>query len=295
MRFRSGASLDSSQVSDRRGMKAGAPLALGGTGVVGLLIFIAIQVLGGGGGGAGGSFGDGSPFSLGQSGATGQENDLSSSCRTGADAEQRQDCRLVAVVNSVQEYWGGSLQGYQEIDTVLFTDQVSTGCGAATSSVGPFYCPADTTVYLDLSFYDDLQQQFGAQGGPFAEAYVVAHEYGHHVQHLVGTDQKVGGDREGADSGSVRLELQADCYAGVWAAHAEQTQLIEQLTEADIAEGLDAASKIGDDYIQSHFGRSGVNPDSWTHGSSAQRQAWFTTGYRTGDPNACDTFSAATL
>lgn len=291
MRFRSGASLDSSQVSDRRGMKGPAAIGGAGLGIVGLLVLIAIQLLGGGDGGTN-ALGSGSPFDLG--GAQGQEADLSSECRTGSDADQRQDCRIVAVVNSVQEYWGGELQGYRDIDTVLFTDRVTTACGAASSSVGPFYCPGDTTVYLDLSFYDDLQSRFGAEGGPFAEAYVIAHEYGHHVQHLVGADRQAQGDREGPTSGSVRLELQADCYAGVWAAHAEQTQLIEEISDQDIALGLNAASVIGDDYIQSHFG-NGVNPDAWTHGSSAQRQRWFTTGYRTGDPNACDTFSATQL
>ncbi len=292
MRFRRGASIDTSQVSDRRGLGGGAPIALGGTGLVGLLIFLAVQLLGGGGGGDG--TGIGSPFSLGAGPGQATEQDLSAECRTGADAEQRQDCRIVAVVNSVQEYWGGTVSGYREADTVLFERQVSTGCGAATSAVGPFYCPADATVYLDLSFYAELSQRFGARGGPFAEAYVVAHEYGHHVQHLLGTDQQVGGDRAGAESGSVRLELQADCYAGVWSAHAERTSLIEDLTDDDIAVGLDAASVIGDDYIQSHFG-GGVDPESWTHGSSEQRQRWFSVGHDTGDPRRCDTFSAAQL
>ena len=289
MRFRTGARLDGSQVSDRRALRA-APVALGGTGLVGLLIFLAVAFLGGGGGD--GSFAaPGAPFSLGQEGSG---RDLSSECRTGADAEQRQDCRIVAVVNSVQEYWEGAVQGYQDADTVLFSGSVSTACGGATSAVGPFYCPADSTVYIDLSFYDELETRFGARGGPFAEAYVVAHEYGHHVQNLVGANDRVGGDRQGPQSAAVRLELQADCFAGVWAAHAEQTRLIEDLTDDDIAIGLDAASVIGDDYIQETFG-NGVNPESWTHGSSAQRQRWFTVGYDTGDPNRCDTFSATTL
>jgi predicted metalloprotease len=283
MRFRSGASLDPSQISDRRGMGAGG-LALGGTGIVGLLVVLALQLLGGG---STTMDGTGAPFELGQ-GASG--GGLASECRTGADAEQRQDCRIVAVVNSVQEYWGATLSGYEEAQTVLFTGQVSTACGAATSAVGPFYCPADATVYLDLSFYGDLQRRFGARGGPFAEAYVVAHEYGHHVQHLLGADRRVGNDREGPQSGSVRLELQADCYAGVWASHAERTELIEDLTDDDIAIGLDAASVIGDDRIQAQSGR-GVNPEVWTHGSSEQRQRWFTQGYRGGDPRDCDTFA----
>src|SRR6478609_9133078 len=205
MRFRTGASLDPSQISDRRGMRAGPMAAggLGGLGVIGLLIVLGIQLLGGSSGG-GGFLTDQAPYGN----QSGQVSGATSECRTGADAESRQDCRIVAVVNSVQEYWTSEVQGYQRAKTVLFTSQVSTACGGATSAVGPFYCPGDSTVYLDLGFYDELQNRFGAEGGPFAEAYVVAHEYGHHVQHLLGTDARVGGDREGEKSGSVRLELQ---------------------------------------------------------------------------------------
>ena len=288
MRFRSDASLDPSQVSDRRGARAG-PVAVGGLGIVGVLVVLAFQLLGGSGGGGGFITGD-APFGS----QTASVQGATSECRTAADAESRQDCRVVAVVNSVQEYWSGTVQGYRNASTVLFSDQVSTACGAASAAVGPFYCPADATVYLDLSFYGDLQSRFGAHGGPFAEAYVVAHEYGHHVQHLTGTDQRVGDDRAGPQSGSVRLELQADCYAGVWAAHAERTALIEELTADDIAEGLDAASVIGDDRIQQSSG-AGVHPESWTHGSSEQRQRWFSEGYDGGDPARCDTFGASSL
>ena len=249
----------------------------GGGGLLGVIVLVVLLLgqLGGGGG-------DGSGIGL--QGAGG--GDPVANCDTGADANQREDCAIVAVVNSVQEYWGGSVRGYRTAETVLFDGQVATGCGTASSAVGPFYCPADEHVYLDLSFYDELTNQLGARGGQFAEAYVLAHEYGHHVQHLLGTDERVGNDREGPKSGSVRLELQADCYAGVWAAHALETRLIAELTNDDIQRGLDAAAAVGDDAIQKKMGGS-VDESKFTHGSSTQRDQAFNQGFTTGDPKAC--------
>ena len=295
MRFRPGARLDAGQVQDARGARGGRGVAIGGgAGTIIVVLVLALLGVDVPGGGSGSSA---DPFSLGSggpgSGAT-PAADLSAACRTGADANQREDCRIVGVVNSVQSYWSDAVSGYREAPTRFFSGQTQTGCGAATSAVGPFYCPADQTVYIDLSFYDELRTRFGAHGGAFAEAYVIAHEYGHHVQHLTGTDARVGDDREGERSGSVRLELQADCYAGVWAAHAVETRFIEDLTQADIADGLDATAAIGDDRIQKRTtGR--VDPESWTHGSSASRQRWFQTGYRSGDASRCDTFAAGAL
>jgi uncharacterized protein len=289
MRFRPRARLDPGQVQDQRGMRGGRGIAVGG-GAGTILIVVVLALLGVNVPGGGSD-----PYSLGTGGSSSDSaGDLSAACRTGSDANQRDDCRIVAVVNSVQAYWSDHMEGYREAPTRFFSGQTNTGCGAATSAVGPFYCPTDQTIFIDLDFYDELRSRFGARGGAFAEAYVIAHEYGHHVQHLLGTDDRVGGDREGETSASVRLELQADCYAGVWAANAVETEFVEELTAADIADGLDAAAAIGDDRIQERStGR--VDRESWTHGSSASRQRWFDTGYRTGDPNRCDTFSATQL
>ena len=267
-------------------MGGGRGLAVGGGAgtiiVVLVLALLGVNVTGGGSGS--------SPVSLGKpdSSSSGAPSDLSTACKTGSDANQREDCRIVGVVNSVQKYWSDQVQGYREAPTRFFTGQTDTGCGAATADVGPFYCPNDQTVYIDLGFYDELRSRFGARGGPFAEAYVIAHEYGHHVQHLLRTDEKVGNDREGETSGSVRLELQADCYAGVWAStvYAEG-----DLQPGDLQEAFTASEAVGDDRLQRQA-TGHVNPDTFTHGTSEQRRSWFTTGYRSKDPAACDTFSA---
>jgi predicted metalloprotease len=262
------------------GLGGGAPIAVGG-GTVGLIIFIAMLLLGG------------NPLDTGTGLNTNTPAGDVSQCQTGADAESRQDCRVLLFVNSIQEYWTDAFQQsgsrYQEAQTQFFTSATVTGCGQASSASGPFYCPPDRKVYIDLGFFQELQSRFDANGGPFAEAYVVAHEYGHHVQNLTGVIGRSQGG-SGAESGAVRVELQADCYAGVWANNAVQTGYIEAWTQQDIADGLSAAAAVGDDRIQSSSGRS-VNPDKFTHGTSEQRQKWFTTGYQTGNPDACDTFS----
>ncbi|MGZ6791787.1 MAG: KPN_02809 family neutral zinc metallopeptidase [Mycobacteriales bacterium] len=282
MEFEDDARLDASQVSDRRGLGGrGVALGGGGLGIVGLLLALVLGV-------NPADLGGGSSQTSGSGAQT--ASDLSSRCRTGADANRDEDCRVVGVANSVQAYWRTVVRGYSPAETVLFTGSVDTGCGSATSAVGPFYCPADKQVYLDLGFFDDLRTRFGAHGGTFAQAYVIAHEYGHHVQDLLGVS--AGSDRTGPQSGSVRLELQADCYAGTWAKHAVDTGFVEPLAQSDIDDGLDAAAAVGDDRIQEEF-QGRVNPEGWTHGSSAQRQKWFGTGYRYGDPRRCDTFSGA--
>jgi predicted metalloprotease len=279
MRFNPRATLDASQVSDRRGMGRGAAIGGGGLGIVGLLIALLLGV---------------NPSDIGSltddgSSAT-NASDLQERCRTGADADRDDDCRVVGVANSVQAFWAKTMRGYREAETVLFSDVVGTGCGTASSQVGPFYCPSDERVYLDLTFWRELRERFGARGGPFAQAYVIAHEYGHHVQDLRGVT--AGSSRTGAESGSVRLELQADCYAGLWAAHAVETGFVEELTQTDIEDGLSAAAAVGDDRIQEKT-QGRVDPERWTHGSAAQRQKWFLNGYRTGRVAACDTFSAS--
>ena len=291
--FRDDAKLDTSQVEDLRGRRrvGKGGLAVGGGGGIALVVTLLIIFLGNVTGGNGG-LGDLGNLADQTAGTPAANSDLSEDCQTGADADVRDDCRIVGYINSIQRYWTGAFadggREYVPARTRFFTDAVDTGCGSASSAMGPFYCPADKYVYIDLGFFDELRSQFGAQGGPFAQAYVMAHEYGHHVQDLLGVLD--GPQDQGAESRSVRVELQADCFAGVWASNAVETGFLTQLTQADIVDALDAAAAVGDDRIQ-ETAQGRVTPESWTHGSSEQRQRWFTTGYESGNPGACDTFS----
>ncbi|MFC9288880.1 neutral zinc metallopeptidase [Streptomyces sp. NPDC057052] len=295
MQFDDDARLDTSEVRDVRGSRIPGGRATVGGGIAGLVALLLALFLGVGPDQLGLSSGGDEPAAT-SSGLAQVQRD----CRTGQDANTRDDCRTVAVVNSVQDFWDEEFRrrdgAYTRSPTVLFAQRVGTACGTATSAVGPFYCPGDRKVYLDLGFFGELRSKFGAGGGPFAQAYVVAHEYGHHVQDLMGTLSRSQDGLTGAGSAAVSVELQADCYAGVWARHATTTPdestgrpLITSLTAADVADGLDAAAAVGDDRIQERF-QGRVTPETWTHGSSAQRQQWFDVGYRSGDMARCDTF-----
>ncbi|MGW5050721.1 KPN_02809 family neutral zinc metallopeptidase [Actinokineospora sp. NPDC004072] len=300
MEFDEGVALDTSQVQDARGGGVGGRVALGGggLGLVGILIYFLLNQFGG--------LPAGTPLST-DDAAAGRpvsSGDLEAECRTGRDANTKPDCARVAIINSIQAYWADEFARsgltYREADTTFFRGAVNTGCGSASADVGPFYCPADQGVYVDLSFFDDLKTRFGARGGTFAEAYVLAHEYGHHVQNLLGTSRQVGRET-GPTSGSVRLELQADCYAGVWANHATTTPsaggqpLIKNITQDDVDRAVDVAERIGDDFIQENLGGGRVDESQFSHGTSAQREKWFLNGINNGQPTQCDTFGARNL
>ncbi|WP_018600357.1 neutral zinc metallopeptidase [Mycobacterium sp. 155] len=295
MTFNEGMQIDTSTTSTGGGGRGpGRGLAIGG-GLGGLLVVVVALFLG---------IDPGTIMpeqqQIDAGGAQAQGIDLSH-CKTGADANKYVECRVVATGNSVDGVWSQLLKGYTRPHMKLFKDQVNTGCGPATTAVGPFYCPVDQTAYFDTGFFQVLVDQFGSSGGPLAQEYVVAHEYGHHVQNLLGVLGRAQQDPQGATGAGVRTELQADCYAGVWAHYASITKqestgvpYLEPLSDKDIADALSAAQSVGDDRIQkAATGR--VNPETWTHGSSAERQKWFTVGYQTGDPKKCDTFAAANL
>ncbi len=286
MSFNNGSRLDPSQVEDRRGRGAGTAIAVGGGGL-GLIIVIVAMLLGV-------NLTDLSNGGTGQipvsSAVASGSNDLNAQCQTGAEANTREDCRIVGFVNSIQAFWADEFarrgNQYVEADTVLFTGSTEAACGSASSAMGPFYCPNDQKVYLDLDFFNELQTRFGAKGGAFAEAYVLAHEYGHHVQNLLGALSN-SSDATGPGSESVQTELQADCLAGVWMFHATETGYLTQVTDQEIAQSLDAAAAVGDDRIQRET-QGYVSPETWTHGSSEQRQAALKDGLQSGDMDTCD-------
>ncbi len=280
--FNPNARLDPTQVQDRRGGGMGRVAAGGGgLGIVGLILALVLGV---------------NPGDLMQQVQPQQQPEVAGAqatgeCQTGAQANEREDCRIVGYVNSVQKYWTDEFarrgMRYTPAQTVLFTGATQAGCGFAQAAQGPFYCPADNKIYLDLAFFGELQRRFGARGGPFARAYVVAHEYGHHIQHITDALPE-GGGTAGPQGTQVRVELQADCLAGVWARHAADTGFMQPPSDQDIATALDAAAAVGDDQIQRRT-QGRVSPESWTHGSSEQRQQWFHNGYRTGDAGQCNT------
>jgi uncharacterized protein len=290
MTFNDNAKIDSGRVS-RRGRNTG--IAVGGGGgllVVGL--FILSQLLGVDLTGLAGGTGTGSQ----------EQGDAIANCETGADANQNLDCLLAGAADSLDTYWASELPTlgaeYRSTSIALFTESTNTGCGGATSAIGPFYCPADELIYIDTAFYEELTNRFGSSGGPLAQMYVVAHEWGHHIQNVTGIMNGLDQTQTGPTSDSVRLELQADCFAGAWVGAApeilddEGVAFLEPVTDAQIADALSAASAVGDDRIQSST-QGQVTPETWTHGSSEARQKWFLIGYD-GGPGACNTFEVAT-
>ena len=314
MRFNPKARLDTGRVSDSggRGGGMGGPMRLPGGSMAGggvggvlllLLLFVVSQCAGvdlTGGGGPGASTGG-----FDESRIAAEDTGRYDNCKTGADAESDEDCSRIAVENSLYDYWSATFpevtggKQFSAASMQTFSGAVNTACGQATSQVGPFYCPPDQTMYLDTTFFEQVLQ--GALGGPngaFVEPYVIAHEYGHHIQNILGTMSRVR-TQQGPRSDAVRLELQADCYAGLWARAATRTQdadgnvLITEITEQDVREAIAAAEAVGDDRIQQKT-QGQVTEESWTHGSAASRVKWFQTGFSTGDIRACDTWAVDT-
>jgi predicted metalloprotease len=281
MTFNDDAKIDSGRVK-RRGKGA----LIGGGGGIGVIIvvFIISQVTGV----------DLSGLAGGGGGSNGSDTEIAN-CETGEQANADLDCRLNAASDALDTYWPTQVDNYRTTTVILFDDQTNTGCGAATSAVGPFYCPADEIIYIDTDFYAELRTTYGASGGPLAEMYVLAHEWGHHIQNVLGTMDGLDQSATGPESDSVRLELQADCYAGSWVGAATQTDdgtgttFLEPISSEELAQALSAASAVGDDRIQG----TEANSETWTHGSSEKRQKWFTAGYE-GGPSTCDTFAVAT-
>lgn len=292
MTFSKGGSFEGGRVRSHRGAAAG-----GGLGILGIAAFLIYQFTGV----------DVGPALEGLQGSSSadQGQDTTIGACSAEEANTQRDCRLSATLQSLDAYWAETLtaEGVElaEPAATEFTGDVATGCGQASSSTGPFYCPADQGIYLDLGFFDLLQTEYGGSGGSLAEMYVIAHEYGHHIQNITGRMDGIDSEDTGPESDGVRLELQADCYAGMWTGDAASrvdpdtgVTFLEPITDEQLDDALSAAEAVGDDHIQEQSG-GGVNPDVWTHGSSEQRQNWFVTGYNEGSIAACDTFTAESL
>lgn len=296
MSFNEGVQIDPGRAS--RGRRGGTGLAIGGGGGL-LLLLLAVAF----GVPLDGLLGTQDP---GPAPAEGEAEGGFEHCRTGADANEHVDCRIIATAESLDVVWeeqlpAGGGPAYEPPGLVIFESQVSTGCGEATSQVGPFYCPADRTTYFETGFFQVLRERFGAGEGPLAEQFVVAHEFGHHLEGQLGLLERARRDPRGPESGAVRVELMADCLAGVWAHHAATAvdpesgeTFLQPLTDEDIADALSAAAAVGDDRIQEQT-QGQVTPETFTHGTSQQRQDWFTRGYRSGDLPTCDTFETDEL
>jgi predicted metalloprotease len=303
VRFNPRAKIDQSQIETRSGGGGGGgglsglPIPSGGGGRIGLgtivviIIVVVIQQLASNGGGG--------------SSSSGGDKTATNSCHTGADANGSESCAVDLFTNSVQDFWSKAYpeqtgKAYDEIKTVRFQGSTSSACGQASEEMGPFYCPNDKQVYLDTDFFDDmLTGQLGAQGGPFSIGYVIAHEYGHHIEDQLGLLARMR-SQQGPESDSVRIELMADCLAGVWAKGAQETvdasgaPIISDLTKDDVARAIDAAQAVGDDRIQKRS-TGKVNTDSFTHGSAAQREHWFESGLTNGTIKGCNTFETDRL
>ena len=294
MTFNDNVQLDTGSLSGGGGGRGG--MVVGG-GIGGLLILLLTMLFGGGTGQ--------DPTSAGaQPNTGGAKAAVAEKCRTGADANRFVECRIVATENSANAYWSQAFQqgnkAYKRPGTAIFSGTEQSACGAASSQTGPFYCPTDQTIYIDASFFKVLSQRFGSSQGALAQEYVMAHEFGHHIQNLLGVLKYAQQNSQGAESGSVRIELMADCLAGVWANNASKTQdangttFLKPLTDQDIDDALSAAAAVGDDRIQrSAQGRT--NPETYTHGTSQQRQKWFIQGYQSGSINQCNTLDASNL
>jgi len=286
--FNDNARINPDRVS-RRGRNTGIAVG-GGGGILIIGLFIVSQLLGV----------DLTGLVGGGSGVPPKSEPLTQ-CTTGQQANASIDCRLAAAADSLDTYWGTELpalgQTYRPTSVVLFTGQVDTGCGGASSAVGPFYCPADELIYVDTAFYDELRTRYGSSGGPLAEMYVIAHEWGHHIQSVTGISNGLDLGTTGPASDSVRLELQADCFAGAWVGAASSitadngVTFLKPVTDAEIRDALSAASAVGDDRIQAST-QGQVTPETWTHGSSESRQKWFLAGHD-GGSNACNTFQVS--